>query len=875
MPVDMSAVEDTPIVIQGVQISDVDSDEVTSSSLAYEDWLGERWNKYYLNRIRVTLQLEGYSNKKGRGFIFLSPTARNLYIVSNEEQHFVSVESLFPTHDTCASWEKIKQPGKNLCSAASIPRLAGIECSAKEQCDIVGEGRGLAGSNNVTVVLTGMVDSILDNAIQTMPLAFGVGDGSLVVRISSGSGAGHQARILTYTVDVNNTVDSVTVYTADMFPQPYPDASSNWTIHKLTGGGDCVYAGIRLQDICTYTETTPELSKLRLSSCEGASCTCRAQDTCSSDGKVLLFLNRTKEGVKEYITELTEMFAGSSKTCGGLPLSRAAYPMNHSLGKMCVDNSSCSDAAFPKCTPGVDCTCCTNTSVICSTNADCKTAGGDPDEDAGYEAIGTPWCGCTQGIEPPEVVEEKGTFCCANLTANCTTNSDCDQYLNGSTCGCVPGHPICGPFRSPLNSSLPYDPGYGVPCVFRGVFKSVFNQETLKTTVEMYGSDRCDAPVFSYEGTRNTRIFEALTFLQNEFDGGTLDRGSTRIEFYAVQQFVNLALKGVVYLTNNPAFPKYNRKYRIPEEDRDPTSFKIEADDFDVLRVAVNDMGNSGGGYRDVKEASGSFPIVVSAVNNPPEIKSPNNFTCLEDKPCNILHDPAAGLEGVFLTDPDETDYGFNDPRIVTVDRTEFSLGVMVNLTVENGCLFVNEDFLRNGPEYAKRGSAVPGLPGSILGGPSCSLSRGFDLDPPGCTIRLKDYGQARRGLHAYECVDQFCANLIFNPCYSDDNTINKPHCYGRMCTKFLAFEGRFPDINKVLSNITYLSDPDFNTYYGYKENLKIEISDNGLVGDSLDVPSYTASKTVPIIVTPVNDSPRIGRLVDATCVRIQDDGQV
>ncbi len=161
------------------------------------------------------------------------------------------------------------------------------------------------------------------------------------------------------------------------------------------------------------------------------------------------------------------------------------------------------------------------------------------------------------------------------------------------------------------------------------------------------------------------------------------------------------------------------------------------------------------------------------------------------------------------------------------------------------------------------------------MGGPDCSLTRSFELDPPGCTIRLKDYGQPKYGLHAVSCTDSQCGDAKVAPCYSDDDTIIKPHCYGRMCTKMISIEGRFTDINRALSNVTYLSDYDFNTYYGYDEVLTVQVSDNGLLGDALDTPTYFHEIQIPIIVKPVNDAPTIGRLVDADCVDMQDDGTI
>jgi len=864
-PTDFTVVEDEPILITGLSMFDIDSEERSTSTLAFEDWLGKRWNQRYLNRVRMTLELKGFSNDKGRGLLYLSPDARDLFIVGNMDETFVSIESIFPSHSTCSFWSHIKKPGVYVCSAAAIPSLQGKGCKIDTDCNVIASGSWAPGTTNDTIVFS-TVDPARDAEIANMV------PGILRLDIVAGRGSGSFGTIVSRTMRNGSLteVESVTLSRDTQLPL-VPNATSNWTITKTVGGGKCIYQGENLDELCVI-ESDPVVLAEQQQNCANGPCACRVRDTCGSDGKVLLYLNRSKPDIQTYIDELTLMFSKESRVCGGLPISRDPYPKNFSLARKCENNATCQDDIFPKCIPGQTCMCCNNVSVPCRVNSDCERLAANliDDEIDTSAAPGTPWCGCTGGIEPPSaIVEEGGPRCCANLSAPCQDHADCTQYLNGSYCGCLPGYPICGPFEYPLNKSAPHQFGYGRPCVYRGVLQTRFDADLQLDIVTMYGSNSCEAPMFSYEGTRNGKIFNQLAFQQNQFEAGTMEGfGSTRIEFYAEQFFVNLALSGLVYLTANPMFPKYNRLYRIPESDRDPTTFKLEDDDFDNLHITANDMGNSGGGVRSPQQVSASFPIVVTAVNNPPVINGPQNVTVQEDVPFSILHDPAAGLEGIYITDPDQTNFGFNSPRIKTEGRTEISLGFLVNLTVQHGCLFLNEDFLRNGPDFA-------GRPGARMDLESCSLVRGFDLDPPGCTIRLKDYGQPQKGLHAMECTDQRCTNKIFNPCFSDSTIDQQPHCFGRICTKFLAIEGRFPDVNSALSNVTYLSEPDFNTFYGIQETLTISIDDNGLTGDALDTPSYRASIEIPVFVTPVNDVPAIGRLVEATCVNIFDDGQI
>ncbi|MGB1595548.1 MAG: hypothetical protein ACPIOQ_22505, partial [Promethearchaeia archaeon] len=73
--------------------------------------------------------------------------------------------------------------------------------------------------------------------------------------------------------------------------------------------------------------------------------------------------------------------------------------------------------------------------------------------------------------------------------------------------------------------------------------------------------------------------------------------------------------------------------YRIPVEQRDAATFKIESDDLDQLDIFVSDNGNSGGEARDIKTATNVINIRVAAVNDPPEIDAPSFVQAVEDVP--------------------------------------------------------------------------------------------------------------------------------------------------------------------------------------------------------------------------------------------------
>ena len=93
---------------------------------------------------------------------------------------------------------------------------------------------------------------------------------------------------------------------------------------------------------------------------------------------------------------------------------------------------------------------------------------------------------------------------------------------------------------------------------------------------------------------------------------------------------------------------------------------------------------------------------------------------------------------------------------------------------------------------------------------------------------------------------------------------------------RFIALEGSLSDISEVLSNITYLPDPYFNTRIpGQSDEIIIEIDDGGGLGDAqkdpetgqiIPPPPKKARKVIKVNVESVNDAPQIGRRIVPQC---------
>ena len=475
----------------------------------------------------------------------------------------------------------------------------------------------------------------------------------------------------------------------------------------------------------------------------------------------------------------------------------------------------------------------------------------------------------------------------------------------------------------------------------------------------------------------------------------------------------NNALRTSTYLTNNPSYPFYNKRYRTPLADRS-SSFNVLEDDEDVLTLTASDMGNSGGTKRrcmlcpqhclcrgDCTECTDcgrryragcydrkSYIVSVSAVNDPPEIKGPDEIRAVEGMPFSLIstdyyemlgstmwyrkgpstvkvnrvpdekrimsemicaHDSCEKVwqsaevnmdqnsddfgktiwtrsaSGITITDPDSKDYGFDNRKI------------KVRLNCSHGRLFINERKLE---EFKFNGDLT------------CDLATDPEVSTLGCRIRLVDenHPQGNVGLYTRKqaafsemascpALVEYTVQEFLNPdgsktsrekrtilsqrqvpsvivsttqkswgcpCYSNvlfDKTgravdIAQPtknrytHCSEALFfnnemplssgenvplvgNRFIALEGSLRDITQVLSNITYLPDPYFNTRIpGNHDEIMIEVDDQGAIGDSLKdangqiipTPFKIGRKIIKVSIESVNDPPKIGRRIKPKC---------
>ena len=473
------------------------------------------------------------------------------------------------------------------------------------------------------------------------------------------------------------------------------------------------------------------------------------------------------------------------KTCGGLPY----FPPPHSFtqGQPCSSNTDC--AALTACTPGVTCA------------------------------------------------------CCANISAVCSSNADCDHFETGSLCGCTPGGlGYCGPYCSrstgcstailTLSTAV-----VGVNCTFTAPWP-LPGEEPFWFAFTAPAIFTCRSPAYTELGSGDQAYLDEIS--ENQVGASTVAIIGDIVD-------VGRAVQMMQYSTD----PYYSRLYRPPLSERDPLTFDIQADSVDTLVLIANDLGNAGGEVYSPEQVVSSVQVRVSAVNNPPVANGPTSIVATEDIPFVF----ELGGTRLYVTDPDSGDYGF-DVRLFTV-----------NMSCVNGRLFLNEDFLMsedvsdnriiyklwpNEPRQELRGLHSVG--GPVFGG--------------GCQNKL----QCSDGSHftSSDTKYGFYASLLYGLVYSPPRFGEAPvgcgFCAENSGNKFLSIMGTFADINTALAQVTYLPDPNFNTRTGTNtEIIVFNVTDNGAIGNDITAPAYYDSLTIKTIVESVNDRPIIGRQITST----------
>ncbi|EKX42955.1 hypothetical protein GUITHDRAFT_140819 [Guillardia theta CCMP2712] len=412
-------------------------------------------------------------------------------------------------------------------------------------------------------------------------------------------------------------------------------------------------ASIKYQEVCALADETCTTN-----------CQCLLDDAaCSKGTAILMYINRTKlERALLYLDLLYAAVETQDMTCGGMPVYSATSSVvgggtgflsanPFTVGKKCTSNQDCVPPQLRGCTPGVDCFCCANITHPCSSSADCNS----------FSLIHN-LCGCQQGLVPACGSPERPCYCCNNLDVNCSSDSDCgvnavgSKLSNFSRCGCRRGEGMCGPFgQGPIgykgDPTLTFDSDFsllsgGYPCTYHGA-----------------NSQKCLSALILQEGTSKPAIISQMQVT-----------GAPELEFFGPLVQINAALAKMVYLTSHPKYPHYNKRYRLPVDQR-TSSFNILYDDEDHLTLIVNDMGNSGGTrrrcmlcpqdcsctndcsvctdcgrpYRAGCFTEQSFVVSVTAINDPPDLLGPSEVTVVEGKPYSFINTDHYELVGGIL----------------------------------------------------------------------------------------------------------------------------------------------------------------------------------------------------------------------------------
>jgi len=551
-----------------------------------------------------------------------------------------------------------------------------------------------------------------------------------------------------------------------------------------------------------------------------ATCSCRIDDLCFDDGTITLYIDNARAaatvpgggGVSGYIETLSDMIADQDKTCGGM--ATFATPNNFTQGLKCNTDDDCIEDILPACTLGVNCTCCANATFVCSSHADCS----------GFDA--------------------------------------------GSLCGCMlggPGDGECGPWYTDPEMTQGETTDlvevgvlrprlYGSTCTYRAPYPNALLPGATDPEIR-----QCLGGAMGVKGSGRQKVLDLISLT---------GAGTKLLTIEAGKVDIDRTLLATQYVTDL----NYNRRYRPPVSERDPTTFNIEQDNVDSVTIEAQDLGNAGGSQLDNKIVSMQVPIRVIAINNKPVANGPATVLVTEDTPYHFMQDardaegqPIAPITGLFVSDPDYKDYGFS------------IMSFEVNLTCFHGRLFLNETFLQSkgvsavrvqyktwsndqetrGLHYSKNTIAEPRF------GDGCQFS-----------LQCTDNDEVKSLDTPFGFYETLLYGVVYSPLAPGEPPQGCGLCPEDTGNKFLSITGTFDDVNAALSLVTYLPDPNFNTRTGSEEYIIFEVNDLGAIGNDQTAPHLRDVRRIPVTVESVNDRPILGRRVMSPRIkRTYDDG--
>lgn len=129
---EFSFIEDTPVTVNGISVSDVDVDEEITSTLSQSTWTNLAANLKYLNKMRATV----YVNFGTLRMLY----SRNLRIVRTNEVQFTSIEAFRFGHDLCRARDTFLQ---NLLVSQAAQALGRDFISYQDVCVFANAGSSL------------------------------------------------------------------------------------------------------------------------------------------------------------------------------------------------------------------------------------------------------------------------------------------------------------------------------------------------------------------------------------------------------------------------------------------------------------------------------------------------------------------------------------------------------------------------------------------------------------------------------------------------------------------------------------------------------------------------------------------------------------